>query len=66
MKKAFKIIIIIVTLVLLGFVLKFFVDSNSKSIIEYETQLPFYTSLNTNVVATGKLNPEDEIELNLK
>ena len=63
MKKAFKIIIIIVTMGLLGFVLKFFVDANSESIIDYDTEVPFYTSINTNVVATGKLNPEDEIEL---
>ena len=63
MKKVFKIIIIIVTMGLLGFVLKFFVDANSESIIDYDTEVPFYTSINTNVVATGKLNPEDEIEL---
>ena len=63
MKKAFKIIIIIVIIGLLGYVLKFFVDANSESIIDYDTEVPFYTSINTNVVATGKLNPEDEIEL---
>ena len=47
----------------LGYVLKYFSDANSKSIIDYETETPYYKSLNTNVVATGKLNPEDEIEL---
>ena len=63
MKKPIKITFIAATIVALIFVLMYFKDANSKSIIEYETQVPFYTSLNTNVVATGKLNPEDEIEL---
>jgi len=63
MNKPTRITLIAAGLVALFFVLKYFSDANSKSIIEYETQVPFYTSLNTNVVATGKLNPEDEIEL---
>ena len=63
MKKPIKITFIAATIVALIFVLMYFKDANSKSIIEYETQIPYYTSLNTNVVATGKLNPEDEIEL---
>ena len=63
MNKPTRITLIAAGLVALFFVLKYFSDANSKSIIEYETQTPYYTSLNTNVVATGKLNPEDEIEL---
>jgi len=63
MKKVFKIVIASVIVVLLIVVLKYFKDANSESIIDYDTEIPFYTSLNTNVVATGKLNPEDEIEL---
>ena len=63
MRKPIKITLGAATLVALVLVLMYFKDANSKSIIEYETQVPFYTSLNTNVVATGKLNPEDEIEL---
>ena len=63
MKKVFKIVIVSVIAVLLIFVLKYFKDANSESIIDYDTEIPFYTSINTNVVATGKLNPEDEIEL---
>tara|TARA_B100001057_G_scaffold378909_1_gene384344 strand:+ start:673 stop:1785 length:1113 start_codon:yes stop_codon:yes gene_type:complete len=47
---------------LLG-VLKYFSDANSSSIIDYDTDQPFYTSIKKEVVATGKLNPEDEIEL---
>ena len=63
MNKGQKIVIASIILVLLIVVLKYFKDANSESIIDYDTEIPFYTSLNTNVVATGKLNPEDEIEL---
>ena len=63
MNKPTRITLIAATIVALFFVLKYFNDANSESIIDYDTQTPFYTSLNTNVVATGKLNPEDEIEL---
>ncbi|VAV85636.1 ABC transporter, RND-adapter-like protein [hydrothermal vent metagenome] len=63
MKKTIKIIVGIVLIVLLLFVLKYFKDSNSKDIIEYKTEEPFYTSIDTKAVATGKLIPEEEIEL---
>ena len=64
MKKAVKIIIGIVLLVALLFVLKHFKDSNSKDVEDFKTNEPFYTHLyNTKTVATGKLNPEEEIEL---
>jgi HlyD family secretion protein len=63
MKKTVKIIVGIVLIVLLLFVLKYFKDSNSKDIVEYEVEEPFYTSIDTKAVATGKLNPEEEIEL---
>ena len=63
MKKAFKIIIGIVLLLALVFVLKYFKDSNSKEVVDYKVEEPFFTSINTKVVATGKLNPEEEIEL---
>lgn len=63
MKKTFRIILIIVVIILLAFVLKYFKDSNSKSIEDFKVEEPFYTSINTKAVATGKLNPEEEIEL---
>ncbi len=63
MKKTVKIIIGIVLLVLFVWVIKYFKDSNSKEIEEFKVEEPFYTSINTKVVATGKLNPEEEIEL---
>lgn len=63
MNKAVKIILGIVVILLLAVVLKYFKDSNSEDIIDYGVEAPFYTSLNTKAVATGKLNPEEEIEL---
>jgi len=47
----------------LVFVLKYFKDANSKDIEAFKVEEPFYTSINTKAVATGKLNPEEEIEL---
>lgn len=63
MNKTLKIILGIVLLIFLVFVLKYFKDSNKKDVIDYKTAQAFYTSLNTKIVATGKLNPEEEIEL---
>jgi HlyD family secretion protein len=63
MKKAVKIIIGIVLVILLLMVLKYFKDSNSAEIVDYQTEQPYYTSIMTKAVATGKLNPEEEIEL---
>ena len=63
MKKALKIIVGLGLLVALIFVLKYFKDSNSKSVEDFKTAEPFYTSINTKTVATGKLNPEEEVEL---
>ena len=63
MKKAVKIILGIVVLVLLVVVLKYFKDSNSKDIVDFKTEEPFYASIDTKAVATGKLIPEEEIEL---
>ncbi len=63
MKNSIKYIVIILVVFSLLFVLKYFNDSNTASIIDYKTEQPFYTSIVIEVVATGKLNPEDEIEL---
>ena len=63
MNKTVKIILVLVTIVALAFVLKYFKDANSEDIVDYKVEEPFYTSINTKAVATGKLNPEEEIEL---
>ncbi len=41
----------------------FFIKSNSKSAITYETQKPFISSIERKTVATGKVIPEDEVEI---
>jgi HlyD family secretion protein len=63
MNKTVKIILGIIVLILLAVVLKYFKDANSKAIEDFKVEEPFYTSINTKAVATGKLNPEEEIEL---
>ena len=63
MNKTVKIILVLVVIVLLVFVLKYFKDANSKDIEDFKVEEPFYTSINIKAVATGKLNPEEEIEL---
>ena len=63
MNKTGRIILVLIVIVLLVFVLKYFKDANSKSVEDFKLEEPFYTSINTKAVATGKLNPEEEIEL---
>ncbi|MCX7551677.1 efflux RND transporter periplasmic adaptor subunit [Xanthomarina sp. F2636L] len=63
MNKTVKIILGIILLILFVWVIKYFKDSNSKAIEDFKVEEPFFTSINTKVVATGKLNPEEEIEL---
>ena len=41
----------------------FFIKSNSKSAITYETKTPFISNIEKKTVATGKVVPEDEIEI---
>ncbi len=41
----------------------FFVKSNSKSAITYETQKPFISNIEKKTVATGKVVPEDEVAI---
>ncbi len=41
----------------------FFIKSNSKSAITFETQKPFIANIEKKTVATGKVIPEDEVEI---
>ena len=52
MNKTVKIIFGIGTLILLVYVLKYFKDSNAKEVIDYKTELPYYSTLDTKTVAT--------------
>ena len=55
----------LISILILGvlFAAAFFIKSNSKSAITYETQKPFTSSIEKKTVATGKVIPEDEIEI---
>lgn len=63
MKRVVKITVVILLALALLWVLKYFKDANSEEIIDYKTEQPFFSSIDTKAVATGKLNPEEEIEL---
>ncbi|MFT6933975.1 MAG: HlyD family secretion protein [Maribacter sp.] len=41
----------------------FFIKSNSKSAVTYETQQPFMATIEKKTVATGKVIPQDEVEI---
>ncbi|WP_439131633.1 efflux RND transporter periplasmic adaptor subunit [Polaribacter sp.] len=62
MSKRAKIILIIIAI---GFIvaLIWFGKKNKKSIIEYETETPFKTTIVKKTVATGKVTPLEEIEI---
>ena len=63
MKKIFKYIITGGILFGVLFAAAFFIKSNSKGSVEYETQNPVITSIEMKSVATGKVIPEDEVEI---
>jgi HlyD family secretion protein len=63
MKKIIKIVFIVIAIVLFAWVLKYFYNANNRAPESFSTETPFYTSISTKIVATGSLNPEEEIEL---
>ena len=56
---------ILIILLILGFLLAiaYFVRTNSTSSIEYDTTLPFTSSIQKISVVTGSVIPEDEVEI---
>ena len=63
MNRTVKISLGIVGLLLFVVVLKYFKDANSKDKNDFDVEQPFFTTINSKIVATGSLNPEEEIEL---
>ncbi len=63
MNKTVKYILIIVLVLAALWAAVFFIKSNSKSAITYETQKPFISNIIKKTVATGKVVPEDEVEI---
>lgn len=62
MSKRSKIILIIIA-ILFVVALIWFGKKNKKSIVEYETETPFKTTIVKKTVATGKVTPLEEIEI---
>ena len=63
MNKIVKYILIALLVLAALWAAVFFIKSNSKSSITYETQKPFISNVEKKTVATGKVVPEDEIEI---
>ena len=63
MKKVFKYISIAAILFGVLYATVFFIKSNSKPSIQYDTQTAMITSIEMKSVATGKVIPEDEVEI---
>jgi len=63
MNKTVKYILIALLVLAALWAAAFFIKSNSKSSTTYETQKPFISSVEKKIVATGKVVPEDEIEI---
>tara|TARA_B110000046_G_scaffold78647_1_gene86740 strand:+ start:5883 stop:7016 length:1134 start_codon:yes stop_codon:yes gene_type:complete len=63
MKKVFKYISIAAILFGVLYAAAYFIKSNSKPSIQYDTQTALITSIEMKSVATGKVVPEDEVEI---
>ena len=63
MKKVFKYISIAAILFGVLYAATYFIKSNSKPSIQYDTQTALITSIEMKSVATGKVVPEDEVEI---
>ncbi|XLS29831.1 efflux RND transporter periplasmic adaptor subunit [Flavobacteriaceae bacterium M23B6Z8] len=63
MKKVIKILLIVIFILLALVAAAYFIKSNSKSPITYETETPFKTNIEQKTVATGKVVPEDEVAI---
>jgi|TARA_B110000914_G_scaffold223529_1_gene239197 HlyD family secretion protein len=56
---------IALTLLIIGiiFATKFFIQSNNKALVPFETTQMIKATIETKIVATGKVIPEDEVEI---
>ncbi len=63
MNKIVKYVLIAILVIGALWAAMFFIKSNSKSAITYDTQKPFISTIEKKTVATGKVVPEDEVEI---
>ncbi len=63
MKKELKYLVIVVVAIAALWAVIFFIKTNNKSAITYETQKPFISNIEKKTVVTGKVIPEDEVAI---
>tara|TARA_R110002049_G_scaffold201337_8_gene372093 strand:+ start:1462 stop:2592 length:1131 start_codon:yes stop_codon:yes gene_type:complete len=63
MNKVVKYILIGVAVLAALWAITFFIKTNSKSSVEFETKKPFIATIEKKSVATGKVVPEEEVEI---
>jgi HlyD family secretion protein len=63
MKKILTYLGVLVAVGGIGFATYYFIDSNNKGVDQFETETAFVTSIENKSVATGKVVPEDEVEI---
>ena len=63
MKKAFKYILIIGLILGVIYATSFFISTNNQDSVKYKSENPIKTNIEKKTVATGKVVPEDEVEI---
>lgn len=63
MKKVFKYILIALLVLGVIFATNFFISTNNQDPIKYESETPIRTTIEKKTVATGKVVPEDQVEI---
>ncbi|PCJ23156.1 MAG: efflux transporter periplasmic adaptor subunit [Flavobacteriales bacterium] len=63
MKKVFKYILIIGLLLGVIYATSFFIETNNQDPVKYESENPIRTTIEKKTVATGKVVPEDQVEI---
>ena len=63
MKKVLKYSLIAVIVVGVVFATSFFISTNNQDPIQYKSEIPTITTIEKKTVATGKVVPEDEVEI---
>ena len=63
MKKAIKYVVIIAIILGVVFATNFFIQTNNQDPVQYKSENPIRTTIEKKTVATGKVVPEDEVEI---
>lgn len=63
MKKVFRYLLIIFLIIGIIYATSFFVSTNNQDPIKYQSELPVKTTIEKKTVATGKVVPEDQVEI---